>query len=236
MLATNPSPGLSQFSVNLLHNSDPVDMRNCSPPNGINRSFTPKSTDENVSGSSATTASSPSTTPALTNNNSLNHDNNESSNPNDVSKSGPGSNESGKNCTDNIFENLSLLTQGNLWSNALGNDQQQALMDAALYAMAAQQPMNVSLRDPEMLQQLLKQHALVRQFQPGSGLQALSSMQLRQKALNSQLSNSLPSSSNNSTAAAAPVQSSLKPPADSLSSSGKSESGSSSADKKRVRR
>uniref|UniRef100_A0A914ZB79 Uncharacterized protein n=1 Tax=Panagrolaimus superbus TaxID=310955 RepID=A0A914ZB79_9BILA len=164
MLATNPSPGLSQFSVNLL--SEPVDLRNCSPPNGINtRSFSPKSTDENVSGSSATTTSSPSTTPALlNNNNNNNNDGIDGNNTNDTAKSGPGSNDSSKN--DNIFENISLLAQGNLWGNALGNNDhqhqqqhQQALMDAALFAMTTQ-PMNASLRDPEVLQQFLKQHAL----------------------------------------------------------------------------
>lgn len=232
MLATNPSPGLSQFTVNLLHNSEPVDLRNCSPPNGINRSFSPKSTDENVSGSSATSASSPSTTPAPTINNSLTSDSNEMSNTNDGSKSGPGSNESAKTPSDSIFDNLSLLSQGNLWSNTLGNEQhQQAFMDAALYAMAAQ-PMNASLRDPEMLQQILKQHALLqRQFQPGTGLQALSSMQLgRQRALNPQLNTPVATSSSNNRVSS--PQNSLK--ALDATVSTKSETGS-SGDKKRVR-
>ena len=180
MLATNPSPGLSQFSINLLHNGD--SLRNCSTPNG--RSVSPKSADDNVSGSSATTASSPSTTPALLNNNSINQDNNEVKEKSEESKSGP----------ENLFENISLLAQSNLWGNVIGGDQP-SLMDAALYAMASQ-PLGSQMRDPEVLQQLLKQHAfLQRQIQPNS---ALSALQLRQRAAAQQLIGAVASSSSNS--------------------------------------
>uniref|UniRef100_A0AC35F3Y4 FH2 domain-containing protein n=1 Tax=Panagrolaimus sp. PS1159 TaxID=55785 RepID=A0AC35F3Y4_9BILA len=60
------------------------------------------------------------------------------------------------------------------------------------------QPMNASLRDPEVLQQFLKQHALVRQFQQqqqqsGSGISALSSLQTSFKTIDSPSSIGKPS-------------------------------------------